>query len=187
MSLESIKKEIQELLPSDWELLYGWVVSEEPHRRRKEQQKAEVIVELQDDGVLTAPESSTKEEVDKTTNNNSIPEWKNPGTDHTKMYRQGVVVKHNNKLWINNFPYLNSWEPGTTNSDAWSEYFKPSKSSSKEDGSKENPFNWRTGVNYKIGQYVKYNNKIFKLVQNHTSVDHYRPGPGLESIYQEVK
>lgn len=54
------------------------------------------------------------------------------------------------------------------------------------DGSLEHPYPFKAGRSVKRGDYIVYNGKVFRMAQDHTMVDHYRPGPGLESIYQPV-
>ena len=137
-------------------------------------------------------------------------EWKDPGTIHDKMYKPGDIVSHNGKLWVSRHPFLNCWEPGTEGVDdrIWEEYTEPGAEPDKgdtpagdtaqtpekepeptpaaEDGSQAHPFNWEVGKTYTKGQFITVDGKVYKMAQTHTAVSHYRPGPGLESIYQPV-
>lgn len=122
MSIDTIKTEITALTPSEWGQIFSWVIGDERLRREAEPTMAQVIGELQEAGTLPAPESVTTDQVDAGT---TAPAWENPGTDHTKMYRQGAVVTHNGKAWESITPVLNSWEPGTENGLTWAEYTPP--------------------------------------------------------------
>ena len=42
---------------------------------------------------------------------------------------------------------------------------------------------WETDISYKQGQLVKYEDKIYRLAQDTTSTDIYKPGTGTESLY----
>ena len=42
---------------------------------------------------------------------------------------------------------------------------------------------WKPDISYKQGQLVKYDNKVYRLAQNTTSSDIFKPGEGTESIY----
>lgn len=114
MSIDQLKQSIQQLPPQLWQELFAWVISDERIRREQEPTKAEVIQQLQDAGMIPAPDFSTTEDT-------TAPEWVNPGTDHTRMYPEGAVVIHNDKTWVSVTSNLNSWEPGTENGLTWQE------------------------------------------------------------------
>lgn len=42
---------------------------------------------------------------------------------------------------------------------------------------------WQPDISYKQGQIVKYDNKVYRLAQDTTSSDIFKPGVGTESIY----
>ena len=42
---------------------------------------------------------------------------------------------------------------------------------------------WQPDISYKRGQIVKYDNKVYRLAQDTTSTDIYKPGTGTESLY----
>ena len=42
---------------------------------------------------------------------------------------------------------------------------------------------WKPDISYKQGQLVKYDNKVYRLAQDTTSSDIFKPGEGTESIY----
>ncbi|WP_231699157.1 hypothetical protein [Corynebacterium lujinxingii] len=37
-----------------------------------------------------------------------------------------------------------------------------------------------------VGRRPSYEGQLFRMAQDHTMVDHFRPGPGLESIFEPV-
>lgn len=45
---------------------------------------------------------------------------------------------------------------------------------------------WKVGQKYTKDQMVLYDGELYKIVQNHTSQDQYRPGAGTESLYIKV-
>ena len=42
---------------------------------------------------------------------------------------------------------------------------------------------WQPDISYKRGRIVKYDNKVYRLAQDITSADIYKPGTGTESLY----
>ena len=45
---------------------------------------------------------------------------------------------------------------------------------------------WAVGQNYKKDQMIQYDGELYKIAQDHTSQDQYRPGTGTESLYVKV-
>lgn len=88
MSIDEIKLEIRKLGQEDFESILSWVCSDELDRRRAapavEKAQAELVSELQEAGKLDKPQAVTEEEAK--TDATSVPEWQDPGTDHSKMY-----------------------------------------------------------------------------------------------------
>jgi len=141
--------------------------------------------------------------------------WKpwHPTAKDTHFYYDDKA-EHNGKTWRNVVDETrkqpNVWEPGAPGIDEryWVEEKapEPEPESSKEpepsketedattpapapaaeDGSQAHPFNWEVGKTYTKGQFITLDGKVYKMAQTHTAVSHYRPGPGLESIYQPV-
>lgn len=213
--MEELKASIQELNTDDFEWLMGWLVNTERARRREEaaKQKAEleVIGSLVEAGAVEGAQAVSEEKA--TSDPDSIPPWVDPGTDHTKMYRTGAVVAHKNRYWLNMVEdRLNSWEPGGEGvyeniwRDITDEVMRAregaaapeaeevpaeggeltTEGDAAPDGSAERPWPFEVGRTATKGQYITYEGKLFRMAQNHTMVDHYRPEPGLESIFEPV-
>lgn len=45
--------------------------------------------------------------------------------------------------------------------------------------------NWMPGVDYSLGDVVRYNNELYQVLQNHTSADHWRPSVA-HSLYRRI-
>lgn len=199
-TLEKVMETVQQLGPEDFEGLVSWIVTIERDRRREEaaRQKAEmeVIASLVEAGTLEGPEATTEEGAVE--DPGSVPAWVDPGTDHTKMYRPGVVVARNERVWLNMVEdRLNHWEPGgkdvypniwldITDRLARPEADEGEVQAEAPDGSRERPYPFEVGRSVKRGDYITYNGELFRMEQDHTMVGHYLPGPGLESIYKAV-
>ena len=204
-------KAVRVLDQDTFEVFAGWVVTDERDRRREEAAQAkaemEVISNLVDEGKLEGAEASTEEQAQE--DPERIVKWVDPGTDHAKMYRPGAVVAHNDRVWLNEVQdRLNSWEPGAPGvydfiwrdiTDDLEEQAQPEETPEEEgetvdadvsaeepDGSLEHPYPFKAGRSVKRGDYIVYNGKVFRMVQDHTMAAHWLPGPGLESIYQAV-
>lgn len=195
-TLEKVMETVQQLGPEDFEGLVGWIVTIERDRRREEaaRQKAEmeVVASLVEAGTLEGPEAVTEEEALKAPDN--IPAWVDPGTDHTKMYRTDAVVAHNERVWLNMVEdRLNHWEPGGKDVhphiwlDITDRLARPEEEEGEApDGSRERPYPFEVGRSVKKGDYITYDGALFCMEQDHTMVEHYLPGPGLESIYKAM-
>lgn len=110
MTVEDIKQQIAALTPPEYQEVWSFVVNEEYERRNADRYTAKLVGEMQDKGELSKPEAVTEDDVQSGTD---VPEWKNPGTDHAKMYAYGQVVRYNGKLVRSTHDGLNCWEPGT--------------------------------------------------------------------------
>lgn len=115
MTAQELQEQIKQLDDDDFQQLLSWVVTTEKDRRAAqpaiEQAQSDIVTELQDAGKLEKPEAVTEEQAK--TDAAKVPEWQDPGTDHSRMYHQGDVVRHNGKLVRSTHQGLNSWEPGT--------------------------------------------------------------------------
>ena len=115
MTVTELQDQIKQLNDTEFQRLLAWVVT--PERERREAQpaidkaQAEIITELQDAGKLEKPDAVTEEQAKEDAA--KVPEWKNPGVDHSKMYHQGDVVRYQGKLVRSTHKGLNHWEPGT--------------------------------------------------------------------------
>lgn len=110
MSLEEIKQQIAALTPPEYQEVWSFVVNEEYERRNADRYTAKLVGEMQDKGEISKPGAATEEEVKAGAD---IPEWKDPGTDHSKMYPYGKIVRYDGKLVRSTHDGLNCWEPGT--------------------------------------------------------------------------
>lgn len=115
MTVQELQDQIRQLDDTEFQQLLAWVVTPERERRQAqpaiEQAQADFITELQDAGKLEKPESVTEDQAK--TDAAKVPEWKNPGVDHSKMYHQGDVVRYQGKLVRSTHKGLNHWTPGT--------------------------------------------------------------------------
>lgn len=115
MTVAELQDQIKKLDDTEFQQLLAWVVTPERERRQAqpaiEQAQADIVTELQDAGKLEKPEAVTEEQAKE--NDTAVPEWKNPGVDHSKMYHYGDVVRHQGKLVRSTHQGLNHWEPGT--------------------------------------------------------------------------
>ena len=93
--MEDLKKQVQALNSTDWQEFLNWVIGDERNRRESlpavEQAQAEIVKELQDAGKLPLPDALTNPE-ELPADIDDVPEWVNPGTDHSAMYREGDIV-----------------------------------------------------------------------------------------------
>lgn len=114
--MEELKTQVQALNADDWQTFLNWIVGDERNRREAqpaiEQAQAEIVRELQDAGKLPLPDALTDPE-ELPEDASDVPEWVNPGTDHSAMYREGDIVRYQGKLVRSTHKGLNSWEPGT--------------------------------------------------------------------------
>lgn len=175
MSLDTIKTEIQNLTPHEWGEIFSWVIGTERARRDQDTTRATVIVELQDEGTIPTPAASTASEAEAS---GTAPEWVTPGTDHTRMYRQGAVVAHNGKMWKSITATLNCWEPGMENGLTWREIVPTPPPSEAPTAPPE--FVQPTGAHdvYPLGAQVTYNGHVYEATidANAYSPDAYPAG-----------
>lgn len=175
ISYDEIKAAIQRLNDQEARALLNWLANNELPRRedsvKEEAAKAAVIKELQDSGKLQAPDALPAD-APLPDDVASIPEWQNPGTDHSKMYRKGDRVRYNGKVVVSTHDGLNPWEPGTIdfNGQIW-EYVEEESSNTEEDQPVEEPnatleFVQPTGSTnaYSKGDKVLYNGKTYESV-----------------------
>ena len=115
MALESIKSEIRNLTDDDHARLAAWIGGEEASRRRDEKASsvavADTVAAMQASGRLPHPDAATEEQAMEDAVR--VPEWRDPGTDHSLMYHYGDVVRYQGKLVRSTHRGLNHWAPGT--------------------------------------------------------------------------
>ena len=189
ISYDEVKAAIQRLSDQETRALLNWVANDELPRRedavKEEAAKATLIKELQDSGKVDAPNALPAGEP-LPGDVASIPEWQNPGTDHTKMYRKGDRVLYNGKVVVSTHEGLNSWEPGTLGFDGriW-EYVEENTITPGAEDQPDEPkavleFVQPTGAHnaYSKGDKVTYNGKVYESVidSNVWSPDAYPAG-----------
>ena len=115
MTVAELQDQIKKLDDAQFQELLAWVVTTEKDRRSAqsaiEQAQADIVTELQDAGKLEKPEAATEKQAKQDAA--KVPEWKNPGVDHSKMYHYDDVVRYQGKLVRSTHKGLNHWTPGT--------------------------------------------------------------------------
>lgn len=110
--MTTIYDQIRGLSDADFRDLKAWMIAEESARRKAEPAvraaQQEIIAGLQADGKLPRPEYTDAGSVEDM---ETVPAWANPGTDHSKMYPSGAVVRHDDRVWESCID-LNNGEPG---------------------------------------------------------------------------
>lgn len=183
MTVAELQDQIKQLNDTEFQQLKSWVVTVEDNRRAAqpeiEQAQADIVTELQDAGKLEKPEVATEEEAK--TDAAKVPEWQDPGTDHSRMYHYGDVVRYEGKLVRSTHQGLNSWAPGTLGFDGriWeiletTDEPETPETSNEADTSEtsEQPaapdFKQPTGSHdvYKQGDKVTFNGEVYESLIN---------------------
>ena len=184
--METLKEQVQALNAQDWQQFLNWVVGDERTRRESqpavEQAQAEIVKELQDAGKLTMPDALTDAE-DLPENASDVPEWVNPGTDHSAMYREGDIVRYKGRIVRSTHKGLNSWEPGVLNYDGriWEDITPAEAVEDPEAG--ETIAQWRPGIAATVGMKLTYNGATYEVIQAHTTQADWLPD-ALPALYK---
>ena len=190
MSLEQIKSGIRQLDDSDFQAVRFWITEEVQRREAMplaEKAKAEVVIELREKGALEAPDAA-KQPPEKPEEVKTVPAWSDPGTDHARMYTKGDIVTHGGKVWQSEVDGLNSWEPGAEGvyDFIWRDITPaPVEPAKQPDGSKDNPLPFKAGLQLTAGQFVTYQGTTYRVIQGHTSADHWAP-PDVASLFAKA-
>ncbi|MDV2420231.1 hypothetical protein RAE03_10695 [Corynebacterium tuberculostearicum] len=175
MTVQELQDKIKQLTDTDFQQLSSWVVTEEKDRRAAqpaiEQAQADIFTELQDAGKLEKPEVATEEEAK--TDAAKVPEWRDPGVDHSLMYCYGDVVRYQGKLVRSTHQGLNHWEPGTLAFDGriW-EVIGDATETPEDSETTEQPtapaYRQPSGAHdaYKKGDRVTYNGAVYESAIN---------------------
>ena len=186
--MESLKTQVQALNAEDWQQFLTWIVGDERNRRESlpavEQAQAEVVKELQDAGKLPLPDALTDPEK-LPEDASDVPEWVNPGTDHSAMYREGDIVRHNGRIVRSTHKGLNSWEPGTLGLDGriW-EDITPAETT-EDPATGETITQWRPGIAATTGMKLTYNGATYEVIQAHTTQADWLPD-ALPALYKRL-
>ncbi|HCT3317087.1 TPA: hypothetical protein OTT42_001941 [Corynebacterium striatum] len=180
MTIEQIKESIQQLTDDEVEKLGVWIYGDERERRATlkavEQAQAEVVKELQDAGKLPLPDALTDAEKLPAAISD-VPEWVNPGTDHSMMYREGDIVRHNGRIVRSTHKGLNHWEPGAHGVDEhiWADitdrYTNPQPEEQKT--GEVRPF--APGLDVTEGDILEYEGAHYRVLSAHTTATHWPP------------
>lgn len=157
------------------------MVNEEYERRNADRYTAKLVGEMQDKGELSKPEAATEEEVKAGVD---IPEWKDPGTDHAKMYTYGQVVRYNGKLVRSTHDGLNCWAPGTLGFDGriWEVVDEPE--TTETSGESGVPA-WKPGIAVNPGQKYTHNGTTYEVIQAHTTQAGWEP-PAVPALWKKL-
>ena len=177
--MEELQKQVQTLSAEDWQQFLNWVVGDERTRREAqpavEQAQAEVVKELQDAGKLEKPDAATVK--DAKAKPDAVPEWENPMTDHSKMYRANAVVAHNDRIWESRHPGLNHWEPGATGVDEriWADITNQVKGTEPGNNTAGGVIPFAPGLPVQEGDIVEYGGHQYRVLSPHTTASHWPP------------
>ena len=149
-----------------------------------EQAQAEVVKELQDAGKLPLPDALT--DAEKLPEDASdVPEWVNPGTDHSMMYREGDIVRYEGRIVRSTHSGLNHWEPGTLGFDGriWEDITPVAAEEDPATG--ETITQWRPGIVATVGMKLTYNGATYEVIQPHTTQADWLPD-ALPALYKRL-
>ena len=186
--MEELKTQVQALNAQDWQAFLNWVVGDERARREAqpavEQAQAEIVKELQDAGKLPLPDALTNPE-ELPADIDDVPEWVNPGTDHSAMYREGNIVQHNGRIVRSTHKGLNSWEPGTLAFDGriWEDITPVAAEENPATG--ETITQWAPGIVATVGMKLTYNGATYEVIQPHTTQADWLPD-ALPALYKKL-
>ncbi|TQE43562.1 hypothetical protein EJK80_06020 [Corynebacterium phoceense] len=175
-------------VPEDKLRLLGIEGARERTRREAqtsaEQAQAEVVKELQDAGKLPLPDALTDPE-ELPADTSDVPEWVDPGVDHSAMYREGDIVRHNGRIVRSTHKGLNSWEPGALGLDGriW-EDITPAETT-EDPATGETITEWRPGIAVTAGMKLTYNGATYEVIQAHTTASHWLPD-ALPALYKKL-
>ena len=188
MSVAELQDQIKKLDDAEFHQLLVWVVTPERNRRDAqpavEQAQAEIVKELQDAGKLPLPDALTNPE-ELPADIDDVPEWVNPGTDHSAMYREGGIVRHNGRIVRSTHKGLNSWEPGTLGFDGriWEDITPVAAEEDPETG--ETITQWAPGIAATVGMKLTYGGATYEVIQAHTTAAHWLPD-ALPALYKKL-
>lgn len=195
MTVAELQDQIKQLNDAEFEQILSWVVSDEVKRREAQpaidKAQADIVTELQESGKLEKPEAVT-EEVAKA-DVGAVPEWQDPGTDHSRMYHYGDVVRYDGKLVRSTHQGLNSWAPGTLGFDGriWEilettdEPETPETSEAPETSEQPAAPAWKPGIVVNPGQKYTHNGTTYEVVQAHTTQQGWEP-PAVPSLWKKL-
>lgn len=105
---------------------------------------------------------------------NDVPNWTQPTGAHD-VYPKGFIVRHDGKIWVNQHP-MNSWEPGTTNSQ-WIQSVTPEPEN--EAGIPE----WGVGQEVMSGDLRVYEGTVWSAVIDHVTHEGWVPSQFTYAVW----
>ena len=103
-----------------------------------------------------------------------VPNWIQPTGAHD-VYPKGFIVRHDGKIWVNQHP-MNSWEPGTTNSQ-WIQSVIPEPEN--EAGIPE----WGVGQEVTLGDLRVYEGTVWSAVIGHVTHEGWAPSQFTHAVW----
>ena len=203
MSLDEIIEGIRTLTDADFNRLSDEMFTMRREREARDQVEAgqaQLVAELQDAGKLDKPDAATAEQAQE--HADTVPEWQDPGTDHSRMYHRGDVVRYGDKIVRSTHPGLNHWEPGTLAFDGriWEiigTVDEPTGAEGQDTGTDIAPEGdttptdepgtpeWAPGLNVKPGERYQFQDATYEVIQGHTSAAHWPPN-AVPALYRKV-
>lgn len=205
----TIYDQIRELPETDFRDLKNWIVTDETARRQQEPAIRAAKQEAEAETATKIAQQLAEEHPDLVekpteTDGGEVRAWEawHPLKKSTH-FRYGDKAQHNGKIWRDVLDptgdTLNVWEPGAEGIDEryWQEVVDdkpateqadeeapatPTPAAKEPDGTKENPFEFKAGLNVTPGQYVTYQGVTYKVVQGHTTASHWAP-PDVASLF----
>src|SRR5699024_720997 len=183
--MTDLQDQIKELSDADFRDLKLWLITEEDARRKAEpairRGQQEIITGLQADGKLPKPEytdAGSVEDVD------AVPEWENPGTVKVKMYPQGAVVRHNDRVWESRTD-LNHWEPGGAGvyDTVWRDITPPPVN---DETGEVLPQPYEDSRQYQAGEVVDYQGTLYECQQDHYAAPGWTP-ESAHAMWQKLE
>lgn len=165
-----IQEEIKALPEEEFRNLRLWLLDEVKRRENAmaiARAEADLVRELQDAGKLDRPAAVTGPAEDF----EQVPEWTDPGTDHSRMYQYGDIVRYENRLVRSTHQGLNHWRPGELGFDGriWEDI------TPREVDTPSNVSAWQAGSTYNAGDKVEYSGRTWRVLQTHTAQAGWEP------------
>lgn len=186
--MQQIQDQVSALSRDEFSTFLSWVVSVEKPRRDAQpavdEANTKLITDLQEQGKLDTPEAAqqapeTPEQVE------SIPAWVDPGTDHTRMYHQGDVVRHDGKVYISRHVFLNSWMPGAFGVDSriWEDI---TPAPIDEETGEPQIIAWGVGQEVQPGDLRTHDGQTWRAKVEHVTHEGWPPSPATHAVWEPV-
>lgn len=207
--METLKTQVQNLTPEDWQTFLGWVVGEERTRRDAqpavEQARTEDTQKLWEAHPELKPAYKTEEDVPQTGGALTLDDllaqydqWVQPLGAHDAL-PTGAIVAHKRRIWRTDLPTLNVWEPGTMNA-GWVDITDqllaqgdkesqdtPETAAPEPEPETEEPGvqEWAPGINVTPGERYTFQGDTYEVIQGHTTASHWPPN-AVPALYRKL-